>query len=77
MGMDGVDAFNKAWSPDWSDKKVTPFAGKGSHPRFSPTYLQVCGLDPLRDDGLIYEKVLRQAGTDTGTNVYKGLPHAS
>lgn len=77
MGLDGVDAFKNAWSPDWNDEKTTPFAAKDPFVEFPPTYFQVCGLDPLRDDGLIYEKVLRKAGTKTRINVYKGLPHAS
>jgi acetyl esterase/lipase len=77
MGMDGVDAFNGAWSPDFTDERVTPFAAKDPYVKFPRTYVQVCGLDPLRDDGLLYEKVLKKAGTDTRINVYKGLPHAS
>jgi acetyl esterase/lipase len=76
LGMSGVDAFNGAWSPDFTDEKVTPFA-KDPYVKFPRTYVQVCGLDPLRDDALIYEKVLRKAGTETRINVYKGLPHAS
>lgn len=38
--------------------------------------MQVCGLDPLRDFGLLYEKVLReQEGTPTRLDVFNGLPH--
>jgi acetyl esterase/lipase len=34
-------------------------------------------LDIFRDDGLIYEKVLREeAGVETRMEVYKGLPHS-
>jgi acetyl esterase/lipase len=77
MGMDGVDAFNEAWKPDFSDEKVTPLAAKDPYVEFPKTYFQVCGLDPIRDDGLIYEKVLKKGGTETRIDVYKGLPHAS
>jgi acetyl esterase/lipase len=41
-----------------------------------PTYFQVCGLDMSRDDGLIYEKVLREeCGVSTRLDLYKGWPH--
>jgi acetyl esterase/lipase len=41
-----------------------------------PSYLQVCGADPLRDEALIYERVLREEeGLATKVDVYPGLPH--
>ncbi|KAF3347707.1 1-phosphatidylinositol-4,5-bisphosphate phosphodiesterase 1 [Verticillium dahliae VDG2] len=39
-------------------------------------HLQVAGQDPVRDDGLIYEKALRAHGVETRLDVYPGLPHA-
>jgi len=38
-------------------------------------YIQVCGADPLRDEGLIYEQVLREQGVKTRLDVFPGLPH--
>jgi acetyl esterase/lipase len=32
-------------------------------------------MDPLRDQALMYEHVLREAGTATKVDVYPGLPH--
>ncbi|KAF2089423.1 hypothetical protein K490DRAFT_72198 [Saccharata proteae CBS 121410] len=41
-----------------------------------PTYFQICGLDPLRDEGLFLERELREThGTKTRLKVWEGLPH--
>lgn len=65
------------YKPDTQDWRYTPYAYPGGVPSNQPkTAFQVCGLDPLRDDALIYEKTLRQKGVETRLWMYEGLPHS-
>ncbi|KIX98626.1 uncharacterized protein Z520_05927 [Fonsecaea multimorphosa CBS 102226] len=49
---------------------------KHGHLGVAPAYFQVCGLDPARDDGLIYEKVLREeCAVPTRLDLYSGWAH--
>jgi len=57
-------------SPDWS-----PFNSTKAHIDMPPCYIQVSGADPMRDDGLIYERALRSVGVKTKLDVYPGVPH--
>ncbi|KAK5701602.1 hypothetical protein LTR97_004418 [Elasticomyces elasticus] len=42
----------------------------------APAYFQLAGLDPLRDEGLLYEKVLREDhAVPTRLEVYDGFGH--
>lgn len=46
------------------------------HKILPPVYFQVAGMDPARDDSLIYERMLREeCGVSTRVDVYPGVPH--
>jgi acetyl esterase/lipase len=49
------------------DPEVSPLLA--NHTGLPPTHLQVCGLDPLRDEGLLYERLLREQGVPTRLDV--------
>jgi acetyl esterase/lipase len=39
-------------------------------------FFQLCGLDPLKDEGVLYEKLLREDhGTRTKVEIYEGFGH--
>lgn len=39
--------------------------------------MQIMGMDPLRDTGLIYESMLKEAGTRIKVDIFQGLPHGA
>ncbi|KAF1957667.1 alpha/beta hydrolase fold-3 domain-containing protein [Byssothecium circinans] len=40
-----------------------------------PTVFGIAGLDPLRDEALLYAKTVAEAGVPTDIRVFKGVPH--
>ncbi|KAJ7780577.1 Alpha/Beta hydrolase protein [Mycena maculata] len=60
---------------DPSDPEVSPLL-YSSHAGLPPAVIQVCGLDPLRDEALLYEKLLKNESVETRLTVYPGVPHA-
>ena len=62
--------------PDIHDWRFSVLNHPKGHSKLPPAYFQICGLDPLRDEALIYEKVLsRDDGLKTKIDMYPGLPH--
>ncbi|KAJ4156189.1 hypothetical protein NW754_007813 [Fusarium falciforme] len=76
INKDAMDFVLDAYNPDISSPAFSPFRAEHPHTGMPPVYIQVAGQDPLRDDGLIYEKALRAHGVPTRLEVYPGLPHA-
>jgi acetyl esterase/lipase len=69
--------FSNAFKPDPTSELWASFNHPNGHVGLPKAYFQVCGLDLFRDDGLIYERVLREeAGVETRMDLYKGMPHS-
>ncbi|KAH8803465.1 Alpha/Beta hydrolase protein [Xylogone sp. PMI_703] len=73
-----IDMFMSGYKPDDNDSVYyTVFNHPKGHKGLPPAFFQVDGLDPLRDEAIIYERVLREeCGIKTQMKVYPGLPHA-
>ncbi|KAK0624131.1 Alpha/Beta hydrolase protein [Immersiella caudata] len=68
-----LDRESPLWAPFDQHDAEGIAAG---HMGMPPTYFQVCGMDMNRDDGLIYERVLREeCAVPTKLDVYSGFPH--
>ncbi|KAF8261414.1 Alpha/Beta hydrolase protein [Lactarius quietus] len=61
-------------SPSPTDPEISPVFAS-SHANLPPTFFQICGNDPLRDEVFLYDRLLREAGCKTFVKVYPGLPH--
>ncbi|GAM33596.1 lipase [Talaromyces pinophilus] len=68
--------FLAAYKPDPTSPLSVPAIHPSGNSGIPPTYLQACGLDTLRDESFIYERILRQEnGIATRVDLYPGLPH--
>lgn len=66
----------KVESTDASDVRMNP--GNASPEQVKglpPTVVGVAGLDPLRDEGLLFAKMLTEAGVPTDVSLFPGVPH--
>jgi acetyl esterase/lipase len=70
-----IDMFMKGYSPDENDWRYGPILDPQGHKNLPAALFQIDGLDPLRDEALIYDDILQSQGTKTKVYLYPGLPH--
>ncbi|KAJ5382991.1 hypothetical protein N7517_000902 [Penicillium concentricum] len=79
LNMRRKQLFNgllKVENPDPTDKRLNPGLLSSEDAKKLPsTTLGIAGYDPLRDEGLLYGKLLAENGVPTNVNVFKGVPH--
>jgi acetyl esterase/lipase len=63
------------YQPHRTFSLYSPFLFK-SHADLPLAYFQMCGVDTFWDGAFIYEKLPRDAGSQTKVDHYPGVPHA-
>ncbi|KAK2599042.1 hypothetical protein QQS21_005509 [Conoideocrella luteorostrata] len=66
-----------SFDPDVKSPLFSPFSAPNPHKGLPPVYIQVGGRDPLRDDGLLYEKALKDNGVRTRLDNYAEIGHSA
>ena len=74
----GHEAMKQCLKPDLDSELYSPliWPTEAGHEGFPKTYFQVCGMEPSRDEVLIFDDMLKSEGIETRLDVYAGLPHA-
>lgn len=68
-------AIEAIYEPVPTSPLYDPFNHPGGHVGVAKAFFQVGGIDPLRDEGVLYDGVLRASGVLTRFELYKGFGH--
>jgi acetyl esterase/lipase len=63
------------YEPDPQSPLWDPFNHADGHKGVAKAFFQVGGLDPLRDEAVLYDRVLRESGVLTRFQLYEGFGH--
>ncbi|KAH7393677.1 hypothetical protein BKA64DRAFT_93160 [Cadophora sp. MPI-SDFR-AT-0126] len=72
---EALEFAHSSYEPDFRSPEFSPFNCKSPNVGMPKVFVTVCGQDPLRDDGLIHEKVSREHGVETRLSAYLGVLH--
>jgi len=67
--------IEQIYAPDVNSPLWDPFNHRDGHQGAAKAFFQVGGLDPLRDEAVMYDRVLREAGVLTRFELYGGYGH--
>ncbi|KAE8417103.1 Alpha/Beta hydrolase protein [Aspergillus pseudocaelatus] len=76
-GLDSksIGGYEALYQQDFLSEDFSPFNSTVPFSALPRTYVQVAGLDILRDDGIVYAKVLSDNGVEVKLDAYPGMPH--
>ncbi|KAF2803419.1 Alpha/beta hydrolase fold-3 [Mytilinidion resinicola] len=75
LKKDGIDTILAAYQPDPTSWLWYPFNHPAGHSGLAKAYIQIGGIDPLRDEMLLYERELLACGMETRLDLYAGYGH--
>lgn len=76
LASKAVDAINKHIGVDFTSPWRFPILSENPISKQPKAYIMADGMDPLRDDALIWDEILKDNGVATKTDFYPGCPHA-
>lgn len=76
LPTDALRSLHEHTSWDSTSYMRYPILSKAPLSQQPPAYIQVDGMDPLRDEALIWDEMLKEAGVKTKVDLYPGCPHA-
>ncbi|KAJ5766154.1 Alpha/Beta hydrolase protein [Penicillium nucicola] len=76
-GLDtkSIGGYEALYGQDFLSEDFSPFVSTAPFSAIPRTYVQVAGLDILRDDGIVYAKALEDNGVEVKLDAYPGMPH--
>ncbi|KIW93509.1 uncharacterized protein Z519_06114 [Cladophialophora bantiana CBS 173.52] len=77
LNRDTIRNIIRTLDPDVRSPLFSPFNSRNPHVGLPPTYVHVGGMDVLRDDGLVYERALRDNGVQTRCDIFPDLGHVA
>ncbi|KAI0738664.1 alpha/beta-hydrolase [Daedaleopsis nitida] len=76
LNKEGMYAYFAMYNGPPADVRLSPVLAT-SHAGLPPAYFQCMECDPLRDEGLLYERLLRESGCTTKLILHRGCSHAT
>ncbi|KAI5357181.1 putative alpha/beta hydrolase-3 [Septoria linicola] len=77
LSKEMTNLMTECAKPDTTSKLYLPllWPGNESHQGLPRIYQQLCGRDYSRDEGLIFDDILKNNGGQSRVDLYPGLPH--
>jgi acetyl esterase/lipase len=75
LKLSGKSMIDNPYKPDPKSPLWDPFNHPAGHKGTAKAFFQVAGLDPLRDEAVLYDRALREAGVLTRFELYTGYGH--
>ncbi|KPM36160.1 hypothetical protein AK830_g10419 [Neonectria ditissima] len=70
-----IDYFAEKYGAPPADKRLSPLLFDSHADIAQKAYFVICGWDPRRDEAILLDQLLQEAGIATKSHVYQGLPH--